>query len=156
MPLDSGMAFVLIPAGNFMMGSKLGPEEVAQKYGDNAKWSKFEHPPHKVTISKQFYLQSTTVTQGQWKKVMRDTPSKFNDCGNDCPVENVSWDMAQEFIRKLNGMEGIDKYRFPPKPSGNTRPVPAPLLSFHLEMMRDSSVNMPGLVKILTKTLIRL
>jgi formylglycine-generating enzyme len=91
-----GAKFVLIPAGKFMMG-------------DLSK--------HRVTISKPFYMQTTTVTQGQWKKIMGKNPSFFdsffNGCGNRCPVEQVSWNDAQEFIRKLNSMEGTDKYRLP-------------------------------------------
>jgi formylglycine-generating enzyme required for sulfatase activity len=108
-----GMKFVLIPAGSFMMGSSLSPEEVAQKYGTEAKWYRLEHPQHKVTISRSFYLQTTEVTQGQWEKVMGNNPSYFKDCGDDCPVEEVSWNDTQRFLKKLNQMEGTDKYRLP-------------------------------------------
>jgi formylglycine-generating enzyme required for sulfatase activity len=44
---------------------------------------------------------------------MGDNPSHFKDCGDDCPVESVSWYDAQEFISKLNQMEGTNKYRLP-------------------------------------------
>ena len=40
-------------------------------------------------------------------------PSEFSSCGNDCPVEQVSWNDCQEFIRKLNQKEGGTKYRLP-------------------------------------------
>jgi formylglycine-generating enzyme required for sulfatase activity len=86
-----GMQFVLIPAGTFMMGSG-----IAEK-GDED-----EHPQHQVTLSQPFYLQTTPVTQGQWKRVMGANPAFFQECGEDCPVENVSWNNAQEFIKKLN------------------------------------------------------
>jgi formylglycine-generating enzyme required for sulfatase activity len=66
-----------------------------------------------VTISSAYYLQTTEVTQGQWKKVMGSNPSKFKNCGDDCPVEQVSWSDVQVFIRKLNSQEGTDKYRLP-------------------------------------------
>jgi formylglycine-generating enzyme required for sulfatase activity len=95
-----GMTFVLIPAGSFQMGSPVGEEDRNQ-----------DEQQHKVTISKPFYLQTTEVTQGQWQKVMENNPSS-NRC-KDCPVENVSWDDAQKFIRKLNRMENTDKYRLP-------------------------------------------
>jgi formylglycine-generating enzyme required for sulfatase activity len=108
-----GMTFKLIPAGTFMMGSKLGPEEVVQKYGGEAKWFKREHPQHSVKITKPFYIQTTEVTQDQWQKVMGNNPSYFKECGDDCPVESVSWDDAQKFIAKLNKMEGTDQYRLP-------------------------------------------
>jgi formylglycine-generating enzyme required for sulfatase activity len=44
---------------------------------------------------------------------MQDNPSEFKNCGDECSVENVSWDDAQKFIRKLNMMEGTNKYRLP-------------------------------------------
>ena len=92
-----GMEFVKIPAGSFMMG---GNEEDDEK------------PVHRVTISKDFWLQKTEVTQGQWKAVMGSNPSYFKNCGDNCPVENVSWDDVQVFIKKLNAKnEGI--YRLP-------------------------------------------
>ena len=57
---------------------------------------------HRVTLTKGFYMQTTEVTQGQWKAVMGNNPSRFKNCGDDCPVERVSWVDVQEFIRKLN------------------------------------------------------
>jgi formylglycine-generating enzyme required for sulfatase activity len=97
-----GMTFVPIPAGTFQMGSPAGEEG-----RDNNEWQ------HQVTISRPFYLQTTEVTQGQWQKVMGSNPSYFNNCGEDCPVENVSWDDAKKFIWKLNQMEKTDMYRLP-------------------------------------------
>jgi len=44
---------------------------------------------------------------------MSNNPSSFRSCGDNCPVEQVSWNDAQEFIRKLNRMEGNKKYRLP-------------------------------------------
>jgi formylglycine-generating enzyme required for sulfatase activity len=58
-------------------------------------------------------MQTTEVTQGQWQAVMRSNPSDFKNCGSDCPVEQVSWNDAQEFIRRLNQKEGGTRYRFP-------------------------------------------
>jgi formylglycine-generating enzyme required for sulfatase activity len=107
-----GDELILIPEGNFMMGSHISAEETAQKFRGDPEWFKAEHPQHKVTISEPFYLQATTVTQGQWEKVMRDNPSEFKDCGDDFPVETVSWKDTQKFIDKLNGMEGADKFRY--------------------------------------------
>jgi formylglycine-generating enzyme required for sulfatase activity len=107
-----GMEFVLIPAGNFKMGSKLSAKEAVRKYGGETETFEREHPQHEVTISTLFYLQTTQVTQGQWKEVMGGNPSKFKNCGDDCPVEKVSWQDTQEFIDKLNGREGTDKFRY--------------------------------------------
>ena len=97
-----GMEFGYIKPGTFMMGSPSNePGRVRKK------------PQHKVTLTKGFYMQTTEVTQGQWKAVMGNNPSNFKNCGDDCPVEQVSWNDAQGFIRKLNQKEGSDKYRLP-------------------------------------------
>jgi formylglycine-generating enzyme required for sulfatase activity len=65
-----------------------------------------------VILIRGFYMQATEVTQGQWQEVMGSNPSFFNKCGNDCPVEHVSWGDAQDFIEKLNAKEDIGKYQF--------------------------------------------
>jgi formylglycine-generating enzyme required for sulfatase activity len=98
------------------MGSQTSPEETARKFGGAVDWYKLEHPAHPVKISKPFYLQTTEVTQGQWKSVMGGNPSHFSECGDDCPVEAVSWDEIQAFLEKLNKLEGhygADRYRLP-------------------------------------------
>ena len=100
-----GAKFVLIHAGTFTMGS---PSSESGRKDDERS--------HKVTMSQPFFMQTTEVTQGQWKKVMGNNPSKFSSCGDDCPVERVSWDDVQKFISKLNTMERKDaygKYRLP-------------------------------------------
>ncbi len=97
-----GQKFVLIPAGSFMMGS---PTSEPKRDDDERQ--------HRVTISKPFYMQTTEVTQGQWQAVMGSNPSHFSSCGDDCPVEQVSWNDAQEFIRRLNAKEGTNQYRLP-------------------------------------------
>ena len=97
-----GMEFVSIKPGTFMMGS---PSSEPERRKNERQ--------HKVTLTKGFYMQTTEVTQGQWKAVMGKNPSKFKNCGDDCPVEKVSWNDAQGFIRRLNQKEGSDKYRLP-------------------------------------------
>jgi formylglycine-generating enzyme required for sulfatase activity len=99
-----GMNFNKIPAGTFMMGS---PEDEPGRYDD----ADYE-TQHKVTLTRSFYIQTTEVTQGQWKAVMGNNPSHFKNCGNECPVEMVSWEDVQDFITELNKMDqGI--YRLP-------------------------------------------
>jgi formylglycine-generating enzyme required for sulfatase activity len=93
-----GMKLVLIPKGTFMMGS---PESDVERYGDEVQ--------HQVTISKDYYLGMTQVTQGQYEKVMGTNPSNFDDGeinGNssDHPVEQVSWEDAVEFCAKLSDL----------------------------------------------------
>ena len=97
-----GMKFVYIPPGTFTMGS---PSNEPDRY-DNEK-------QHQVTLTKGFYMQTTEVTQGQWKAVTGSNPSYFKNCGEHCPVEQVSWNDVQEFIRKLNQREGSGTYRLP-------------------------------------------
>lgn len=97
-----GMEFVYIQPGTFMMGS---PSSEADRENDERQ--------HRVTLTKGFYMQMTEVTQGQWRAVMGTNPSHFNSCGNDCPVEKVSWNDIQDFLRKLNQRESGNKYRLP-------------------------------------------
>jgi formylglycine-generating enzyme required for sulfatase activity len=100
-----GIEFVQIPAGEFQMGCSKGDTECSED----------EKPLHTVKISKSFYMGKYEVTQGQWKKVMGTRPSNFGNCGEDCPVELVSWEDAQEFIGKLSEREKQSpcKYRLP-------------------------------------------
>ena len=93
-----GMAFLLIPAGSFDMGSDSGDAD--------------ERPVRPVTIDKPFYIGQFEVTQAQWHAVMESDPSKFTDDTNR-PVESVSWNDAQEFIAKLNATEPGATYRLP-------------------------------------------
>ena len=107
------MEFALIPAGRFMMGSKLSPEEVVKRWGEKKiqRWFSPEHPRHEVIISKAFYIGTYEVTQAQWQAVMGSNPSQFR--GDDRPVEQVSWSDAKEFVRRLNEKEGTNRYRLP-------------------------------------------
>ena len=72
-----------------------------------------EQPLTRVRISRGYWLGKYEVTQAEWQAVMGANPSWFDECGPDCPVERVSWDDAQEFIRRLNGQSGGDRYRLP-------------------------------------------
>jgi formylglycine-generating enzyme required for sulfatase activity/tRNA A-37 threonylcarbamoyl transferase component Bud32 len=92
-----GMEFVLVPAGKFQMGSN--------EYDD-------EKPIHEVTIATPFYLGKYQVTQGEWAAVMGSNPSHFK--GDDrLPVESVSWDECQKFIRRLNARKDGYVYGLP-------------------------------------------
>jgi formylglycine-generating enzyme required for sulfatase activity len=95
-----GMKLVLIPAGEFLMGS----QDTEKDRGVD------EGPQHKVRISKAFYMGTTEVTQAQWKAVMGNNPSQFQ--GDDLPVETVSWIDCQEFLKILSA-KGGKTYRLP-------------------------------------------
>jgi len=101
-----GMEFVLIPAGKFT--NKWTTETV------NDSGEKTTHPQQRVvTISKPFYLGKYEVTQEQWVAVMGSGNNPSKNKGRTNPVEQVSWNDAQEFIKKLNEKEGGKKYRLP-------------------------------------------
>jgi hypothetical protein len=78
----------------------------------DAEASDNEKPAHRVTISQPFYLGKYPVTQGQWTAVMGSNPSEYKHNPNH-PVESVSWDDVQTFLRKLNEHEGRRDYRLP-------------------------------------------
>jgi len=92
-----GLKLVLIPNGTFMMGS---PIEEEGRYDNEMQ--------HKVTISKDYYLGVTEVTQGQYEKVMGTNPSKFqkqvifNNDSSMHPVEKATWEDAVSFSRRLS------------------------------------------------------
>ena len=83
------LAMVKVEAGSFEMSAKDG-----ENYSDEV--------PHWVTLTRDFYIGKTEVTQAQWKAVMGNNPSYFK--GDNLPVENVSWNEAMEFCAKLNSM----------------------------------------------------
>lgn len=90
---------VLVKGGCYQMGDVFGDGDAD------------ETPVHEVCV-KDFSLGKYEVTQELWQKVMGENPSNSKGCGKNCPVDSVSWDMAQEFINKLNAMTK-KKYRLP-------------------------------------------
>lgn len=96
------MEFVYIPPGVFEIGSR--PEE--DTFGHLDKML------HRVMLTQGFYMQTTPVTQIQWKAVMKNTPSFFKGDGNR-PVERVSWNDAQAFIKSLNARAGRETFSLP-------------------------------------------
>jgi formylglycine-generating enzyme required for sulfatase activity len=114
-----GMKLVLIPAGKFTMGSPQEERDTALASvpeGSRAQaksWFEVEGPQHEVEISKPFYLGVYEVTQAEYEKVMGTNPSWFSATGSGkekvegkdtsrFPVENVSWNDAVEFCKKLS------------------------------------------------------
>ncbi len=91
-----GMKFQRIHPGSFMMGS------------DDGRFD--EKPAHRVMITRPFYMSVYEATQEAWEKIMGKNPSAFK--GPKRPVENVSWQEAQEFCRRLSAAEGVH-YRLP-------------------------------------------
>jgi formylglycine-generating enzyme len=96
------LEMVYIAPGTFIMGS---PSSEAGRNDDETQ--------HQVTLTKGFWLGKYEVTQGQWEAIMGNNPSHFSNCGSNCPVEQVSWNDCQEFIRKLNNLSGFSGFRLP-------------------------------------------
>jgi formylglycine-generating enzyme required for sulfatase activity len=126
-----GMRFVPVKAGTFLMGSPRDEKE--REPFANEKGCEEQH---EVKITKDFYLGVYEVTQKQFKAVMGYNPSFFSKDGepaekgtyptskpgggkdrvkgidtDDFPVDNVSWDDAQEFLKKLNLLAAERKFR---------------------------------------------
>ncbi|MCI5137372.1 MAG: hypothetical protein D3922_02905, partial [Candidatus Electrothrix sp. AR1] len=99
----TGMEFVSIPGGDFLMGS---PDHEVGRSLD-------EGPVDKVRVE-SFWMGKYEVTQGQWVKIMGSNPSEFQN-GEDYPMEKVSWDEVQEFIVELNkqSKQSGREYRLP-------------------------------------------
>ena len=89
LPNGQKLTLVKVEVGTFEMSAKDGQNESTEV-------------PHMVTLTRDFYLGRTEVTQAQWKAVMGTNPSSFK--GDDLPVETVSWNDAMEFCEKLNAM----------------------------------------------------
>src|SRR4029079_2436464 len=107
-----GMKLMLIPEGKFVMGS---PASELNRAADESQ--------HVVEITQPFYLGTCEVTQVQYRSVMGSNPSWFSSQGDGktrvsgvdtdfFPVENVSWNEALEFCRRLGEQEGR-AYRLP-------------------------------------------
>ncbi|MCH8888114.1 MAG: SUMF1/EgtB/PvdO family nonheme iron enzyme [SAR324 cluster bacterium] len=86
----TGMEFVKVPGGSFEMGC----------HANAGKCDSDERPTRTVRLD-GFWLGKHEVTQGQWKRIMGSNPSRFKK-GDNYPVEQVSWNDVQQFIRRLN------------------------------------------------------
>ena len=98
----NGVSFdmMYVKGGTFTMG---GTSEQGSDACDDEK------PTHRVTLS-TYYIGKYEVTQALWKAVMGNNPSNWK--GDNLPVEKVSWNDCQDFIRKLNALTGKN-FRLP-------------------------------------------
>lgn len=98
----NGVSFdmIKVEGGTFTMGA-------TSEQGDDAHGN--ERPAHQVTLS-DYIIGETEVTQELWQAVMGSNPSRFK--GDNLPVERVSWNDCQEFIKKLNSLTGL-QFRLP-------------------------------------------
>ena len=87
--------YVRINPGRFTMGS---PTSEALRSGDETQ--------HEVVLTRAFLMKTTEVTQAEWSSVMGTNPSAHSGCSN-CPVEQVSWDDAVEYLNELSSRDGL-------------------------------------------------
>jgi formylglycine-generating enzyme required for sulfatase activity len=119
-----GMQFVLIKPGNMIVGKfqpTVGdkdfrgsplPENLVKESKRLA--ANDAMPGFNVAINQSFYIGKFEITQQQWQKVMDNNPSVFkNDSSSNHPVENITWNDAQAFIKRLNAIDKNNIYRLP-------------------------------------------
>ncbi len=94
-----GVEFVRIPGGEFTRGG-------GAEFGELLR----EAPAHPVRV-RDFELSRYEITQAQWELVMGSNPSYYAPCPQ-CPVEQVSWEMAQEFLARVSVLTG-ERWRLP-------------------------------------------
>lgn len=94
-PPGLDMAFAKIPPNEFFMGSESGPKD--------------QRPAHEVRITQPYCIGKFEVTQKQWRVLMPENPSRNK--GKNLPVEGVSWQDAQQFVRRLNQIDPAGRYR---------------------------------------------
>jgi formylglycine-generating enzyme required for sulfatase activity len=110
--LDHGAVMVEIEAQTFGMGASgyvpLGgdpdppwPIEYVRGYTPHTT-------AHYVTLTNDFFIGETEVTQDEYEALMGTNPSLFIDCGSDCPVENVTWNMAAAYTNAVSDSEGLE------------------------------------------------
>jgi formylglycine-generating enzyme required for sulfatase activity len=88
---------VRIEAGSFQMGSP-----------DSEEGRDSDERLHSVTLARGFWLSMTEVTQSEYSALMGSNPSWFEECGDDCPVESVSWLDAVSYANERSRREGLD------------------------------------------------
>ena len=97
-PVNDFVQMVFVSGGTFDMGSTY------DEANDDEKTI------HSVTLD-DFYIGKNEITQAQWEEIMGENPSFFEGC-SQCPVERVSWEDVQEFIKIVNQNTGLN-YRLP-------------------------------------------
>jgi len=132
-----GMEFVLIRPGTMVVGrfQPACPDSAAAvaprpDVDPRARWTGADvarcremvrrdaTPGFAATIARPYYIGKYEVTQGEWKRVMGANPSLFQgsrvaDDADRHPVDNVTWEDAQAFVRRLNALDTTARYRLP-------------------------------------------
>jgi formylglycine-generating enzyme required for sulfatase activity len=105
LPVEADPAgFVLVPSGTFQMGLSPGDSPGG---GGADYWGFDIEKPHEVTITRDYWIKATEVTQGEWVAVTGSNPTVFTGCGDRCPVDNLSWFQAAAYCNALSLREGL-------------------------------------------------
>jgi len=118
-----GLKLVLIPPGEFLMGSSKEQVAAVRRADPEVNWRELwdEQPQHRVTITKPFYLGVYEVTQAEYRRVVGRNPSYFAATGRGknkvsdmdtsrFPVETVGWYESLQFCNKLSEIDGFEPY----------------------------------------------
>jgi len=97
--------FEPIPAGTFLMGSPTSEPGRDDYTGGSGN---MDETQHQVTLTHDFELANTELTSGDFADVMGYDPSHFVQCGNSCPVENLTWDEAARFCNELSNLKQLE------------------------------------------------
>lgn len=129
--LGGGVKLELVwcPPGTFMMGSPSG---------EDGRWD--DETRHEVTLTKGFWMGKYEVTQAQWEAVMGSNPSFFKNAGRTVPVECVSWDDCQEFVRRLNARIPGGRFRLPTEAEWEYACRAGTTTAFHYGNVLDASM----------------
>jgi formylglycine-generating enzyme required for sulfatase activity len=95
-----GITMLGLAGGSFDMGRPAAPQA-----GGICEPNK--SPVHSVTLTNDFWMGETEVTQDQWQALMGNNPSEFSSCGMDCPVEKVRWYEAVAFANAVSFVGGL-------------------------------------------------
>lgn len=107
-----GMRFRLVPSGEFLMGSTENEQDAIVEAGLGRILADLESPQTRASLPQGVYVGKYEVTQEEWERVMESNPSFFQNVGPNMPVESVSWNMAQKFLRKLCELEGVPEQTY--------------------------------------------
>jgi formylglycine-generating enzyme required for sulfatase activity len=92
-----GGDMILISADSFDMGCTAGQSDCRED----------ESPVMPVTLTHDYYIGETEVTQGEYAALMGSNPSYFSSCGTDCPTENVTWHQAAAYANAVSAASGL-------------------------------------------------
>jgi formylglycine-generating enzyme required for sulfatase activity len=137
-PAAPAMEFVTIQPGTFRMGCSEG----------DRRCDPDENPAHQVRLTKSFGIGKFEVTQAQWTALMQSNPSRFK--GDMLPVETITFDQVQEFLKGMNARNDGFKYRLPTEAeweyaarAGTTGPNTGPLDEVAWHMGNSGGMSHP-------------